>query len=111
MIIKLSPRRDDDTITVSKLGDVLTVNNEEFDFSALGEGETLPAKAIYSVWFLDAVERINGELVLSLWLPIPMNYSQEQAFPADLVNVPDGPVAFPLPLPEVPSETVSEVQA
>jgi hypothetical protein len=111
MRIKLSPQRRDDPLEVVKNGGILTVNGEDFDFSPVGEGDTLPANAISSQWFFGEVNRLNGELELTLILPNPRNYSQEQAFPADLVNVPDGPVAFPLPLPEVPGETVSEEQA
>ncbi|WCM53496.1 hypothetical protein OH720_10940 [Pseudomonas sp. WJP1] len=111
MKIMLSPQRRDDTLEVIKNGDVLTVNGEDFDFSPVGEGDTLPAGAISSGWFTYEVDRVNGELELTLILPNPWNYSPEQAFPVSLLNVPDGPVAFPLPLPEVPSETVSEEQA
>jgi hypothetical protein len=99
MLIKLSPQRRDETLQVIKVGDVLTVNGESFDFSPIGDGDTLPALAISSPWFLDKVERIDGELALTLFLPLPWNYSQEQAFPVPLENVPDGPVAFPQPLP------------
>lgn len=99
MLIKLSPQRRDETLQVIKAGDVLIVNGENFDFSPMGEGDALPALAISSSWFLDKVERIDGELALTLFLPLPWNYSQEQAFPLPLQNVPDGPVYFPQPLP------------
>lgn len=105
MIIKLSPVRRDDTLEVWKLGNILTVNGERFDFSRMAEGDTLPRSAISSEWFAADVGVMGGELVLTLVLPNPINFSPEQAFPVDLVDVPDGPVSFPLPLPE------SEVQA
>jgi hypothetical protein len=86
---------------VVKSGDILKVNGEDFDFSQIGEGDTLPASAISSEWFnRGAVDRINGELVLTLTLPNPWNFSPEQAFPVPLVAVLDGPVVFPAPLPE-----------
>lgn len=100
MLIYLSPQRRDDTLEVVKSGNVLTVNGEDFDFTPMGEGDTLPSSAISSQWFLDNVDRINGELVLTLMLPLPANYSPEQAFPLPLLNVPDGLIAFPLPLSE-----------
>jgi hypothetical protein len=106
MKIILSPQRRDEALTVYKQGDVLTVNGEEFDFSTMVEGDMLPAEAISSIWFVDKVERVEGELVITLLLPIPHNYSPEQAFPAPLLNVPDGEVMFPQPLPEVPEEEV-----
>ncbi|MDR8383962.1 MULTISPECIES: hypothetical protein [Pseudomonas] len=101
MKIILSPQRRDDTLEVIKQGDVLVVNGESFDLSRVGEGDTLPRSAIESIWFAGPVDRINGELTLALLLPLPWNYSQEQAFPVPLENVPDGLVLFPRPLSEV----------
>ena len=100
MKILLSPQRRDDTLEVTKYGDVLTVNGEPFDFSPVGEGDTLPREAIESMWFAGPVHRIGGELVLTLLFPNPWNYSQKQAFPVPLEDVPDGPVEFPGPLSE-----------
>jgi len=111
MIIKLSPQRRDDTLSVTRLNDALIVNGETFDFSKIGEGDTLPAEAISSGWFFDKVERVSGELQLTLLLPNPWNYSPEQAYPVDLVNVPNGLVQFPLPLPVLDTESPNEEQA
>lgn len=99
MRIKLSPQRRDDTLQVIKLGNILTVNGENFDLSPMQEGSTLPQGAIHSEWFAGDVNMENGELSLTLLLPLPGNYSQEQAFPVDLVNVPNGLVTLPSPLP------------
>ncbi len=100
MRIKLTPSRRDDALVVVRSGNILMVNGEAFDFSPMGDGGTLPRSAIQSEWFPGDVDRADGELSLTLLLPIPSNYSPEQAFPADLVNVPDGPVIFPAPLPK-----------
>lgn len=108
MKIVLSPQRRDDTLNLVRSGSVLTVNGEDFDFSPLAEGDTLPRAAINCEWFAGDVERVAGELVLTLFLPNPWNYSPEQAFPADLVNVPDGPILLPQPLPAVPNDTQAE---
>jgi hypothetical protein len=107
MRIKLSPQRREDVLDVVKAGNVLYVNGEAFDFTPMGDGDTLPSAAITSVWFVGDVDQEGGELTLTLLLPLPWNYSPEQAFPADLVDVPDGPVVFPQPLPideSLPSE-------
>lgn len=109
MRINLSPQRRDDTLEVIRSGDVLTVNGEPFDFSLMADGDTLPATAIASGWFCGSVEKQNGELELTLLLPLPVNFSQAQAFPVPLLNVPDGPVAFPAPLPDVEPESITEV--
>lgn len=109
MVIKLSPSRRDETLEVEKTGVMLTLNGEDFDFSPINPGDALSATAITSGWFAGDIDNIDGELVLTLTLPLPWNYSFEQAFPVDLVNVPDGPVAFPHPLPAPATEIDSEV--
>jgi hypothetical protein len=108
MIIKLSPVRTDKTLTVIKSGSTLTVNGEIFDFSQMGDGDTLPSSAILSEWFAGDIDKAGGELTLTLFFPNPWNYSPEQAFPVDLLNVPDGPVIFPQPLPDPIIEAQAE---
>jgi hypothetical protein len=100
MKIMLSPQRREDFLTLHKSGAVITVNGETFDFSRLSDGDTLPQSAIQSEWFVGDVTREEGQIALNLLLPIPAHYSQAQAFPADLLNVPDGDVALPQPLPQ-----------
>lgn len=107
MRIKLSPVRMEGALDVSKLGNILTVNGEKFDFSRMADGDTLPRSAITSEWFAGDVDVAEGEMTLTLLLPLPANFSPEQAFPEDLVDVPDGPVAFPQPLP-APAEVTHE---
>jgi len=108
MIIKLSPQRRDDTLEVFRSGAVLTINGEAFDFSQMADGDTLPASAISSPWLFGQVDNVDGELELTLILPLPANYSQEQAFPIPLENVPNGPVVFPAPLPEPLTDAAPE---
>lgn len=100
MRIMLSPQRRDDTLTVVRVGSTLTLNGEAFDFSPMSDGDTLPASAIASNWFFDKVDNVGGELELTLILPLPANFSPEQAFPVPLEYVPNGPVAFPQPSPD-----------
>lgn len=102
MIINLTAQRRDDSLAVVRTGDILILNGESFDFSRIGEGGTLPKSAIVSEWFAGDAERVAGELIIHLRLPNPWNYSPEQAFPTPLINVPNGPVMFPLPLPTDP---------
>lgn len=110
MNINLSPQRRDDTLTVFKVGNVLSINGESFDFSRMVEGDTLPRAAIASAWFAGDVSMVGGELQLTLLLPIPANYSQEQAFPVPLTNVGDGQVVLPAALPEPEALAVEEIQ-
>ncbi|WP_339496948.1 hypothetical protein [Pseudomonas sp. EA_15y_Pfl1_P101] len=108
MVINLSPQQRSDTLTVVRAGDALIVNGETFDFSAMGDGDTLPRAAIQSKWFDGDAEKKDGELILTLLFPMPWNYSPEQAFPVPLENVPDGPVVFPGPLPQRATEAPPE---
>lgn len=95
MMIILTPQRVDADLTVVKMGDVLTINGEVFDFSALPDGAALPAGAVACPWIAGAVERIDGQLVVPLILPHGPNPSQHVAFPVPISVVPDGPVILP----------------
>ncbi|MBD9509985.1 hypothetical protein IB265_24730 [Ensifer sp. ENS10] len=101
MKIALSPTRSDDTLTVVKAGDVLTINGAAFDFSALPDGATIPAGEIPCEWIIGPVERVAGRLHLTLILPHGANPSEAVAFPAALDNPPDGPLALPFDPPPV----------
>lgn len=101
MRVNLHPQRRDDTLVAFKSGDVLNLNGEIFDFSGVGEDGTLPYEAFQSTWIGGAINRVDGELIIPIILPLPWNYSQEQAFPVPLENVPDGLLVFPGPnMPE-----------
>jgi hypothetical protein len=95
MKINLSPQRMDAELEVFIRGPLIIVNGEHFDFTRMVAGDVLPASAVTSDWIIDKVNNVNGELELTLLLPLPANYSQEQAFPVPLLNVSDGPVSFP----------------
>lgn len=99
MNIILSPHRPltDVEIVAVKDGDAISINYELFDFSNVGEGDTLPGSSAHGGWFLGDISRLNGELTLTLLMPIPINYSQAQAFPAPLLGVKDGVIQFPAP--------------
>lgn len=98
MKIILVPTRTDETVSYEKRGNTLLVNGQLADFSRMKEGDFLPRLAIDSPWFDGNVTFENGSLVLVLIIPLPENYSQEQAFPQPLLDVPDGPVELPKPL-------------
>lgn len=105
MIIKLSPVRSEEAPpTVSVQGSSLTINGEFFDFSILPGGATLPAGAIDSDYFVGAVERINGELHLTLRLPHGANPPQHVAFPEPIHVTEDGPVKLPTDSVEVKND-------
>ncbi|WP_223527013.1 hypothetical protein [Pseudomonas sp. BF-B-26] len=105
MRIELRPIRSDNSLSVIRSGDSLVVNGEVFDFSPLADGDTLPANAINSQWFAGQVDRVDGKLELTIFLPLPINFSPEQAYPEPLLDVADGVVSLPQPLAD-PAVTV-----
>jgi hypothetical protein len=108
MNIILSPQRREEALEIFKKGEVLTINGEDYDFSPMSEGDTLPADATTCPWLVGNIEKQDGHLSVTVILPIPFNYSQEQAFPEPIMDAPDGLVELPLPLPveEVVTEEV-----
>jgi hypothetical protein len=96
MKISFSPVRRDEQLELHRAGDVLTINGEAFDFGPLPEGATLPAEAIDSDWFAGPVERIDGELHLTLVLPHGPQAPEATRFPAPLDLGGDGPVDVPV---------------
>lgn len=93
--INLSPQVRGGTLTVSKSGDALIVNGETFDFSQLTEGSTLPADAIDSEYFVGEAKRENGDIELTLLLPIGVNATEAQRYPEPITVSVDGEVTLP----------------
>ncbi|MFH7391294.1 hypothetical protein, partial [Pseudomonas syringae group genomosp. 7] len=73
MNIKLPPQRWDDAFLVEKNGAVLVNNGEEFDFSTMPAGSTLPRTAITSEWFAGDDE-YEDDLTVHIIMPVPANY-------------------------------------
>lgn len=101
MQIRFSPVRRDDVLKVVRSGDILTINGERFDFSGLPDGGTLPAGEVPCEWITGPVERVGGSLHLSLVIPHGPTPSQAVAFPAPLIDPPEGPLAIPADPQEV----------
>jgi len=95
MEIKLSPQRRDDTLSVSKVGDVLTINGDAFDFSALPDGETVQPGVVPCEWIVGPVSRTGGELNITLILPHGPNPPASVAFPEPIINPADGVISLP----------------
>ena len=101
MNLTLSPVRRDETLTVSRAGDVLTINGENFDFSGVPDGATLPRDAIASDWIAGDVTREGGVLTVPLILPhgaVPADRAEDMAatmFPEPITLTGDGPVDLP----------------
>jgi len=95
MKINLSPQRRDDVLTITKQGDVLTINGTEYDFTQLPEGGTLPADAVDCKWIVSDVKRVNGELELTLLLPHSADASEAARFPQPIIDPADGELELP----------------
>src|SRR5699024_5166266 len=109
MHIVLSPQRRDDTLTVSKSGEILTINGEVFDFSTLPDGATIAAENSPSTWITGPIERIDGKLHLNLFLPHGSNPSDAVAITAPIIDPPDGPIDLPHdPEPEEAEDDVDD---
>lgn len=95
MKINLSPVRMDETLSVEQHGDVLSINGEACNFGQLLDGASLPASAIESKWFAGHIERIDGELHLTLILPHGPNTPESTRFPQPITVTEDGTVPLP----------------
>ena len=96
MILNYSPQRRDDTLTIVKASDVLTINGTAYDFTDLLEGETLPKEAINCEFICGDVERTNGELIIPILLPLKRGASQSAKFPDPATITTDGQVVLPI---------------
>lgn len=95
MHIKLSPQRSDNRLSLERDNDTLIINGESFDFSELPEGATLPRDAIESDVIVSDVERIDGEIHLTVLLPHGANAPEETRFPEPIKVSEDGVITLP----------------
>lgn len=94
MRISFSPQRRDDTLAIERTGpDRLRINGELFNFVPLAEGDTIPE--VPCEWISGPVERVGGEINLTLILPHGPNPSHAVAFPEPIHVTEDGPIAVP----------------
>ena len=96
MLINLSPQRREDILTISKIGETLTINGVSYDFSQLPNGATLPREAINCEFIVSDVNRVNGEIELTILLPHGANASHEARFPEPINMTNDGQVVLPI---------------
>lgn len=111
MIIKLSPVRSDETLILFKNGDKLTVNGEEFDFTRLPDGASLPYGSVLCPAVIQTVDRENGELSMSILMPHKAYATESSRFPSPLTNIPDGRVILPTDSDVAPMTFSSEVES
>jgi hypothetical protein len=95
MDITLTPQVCTDSLTLSKAGDILTINGDAFDFTFIIEGDILPQDAVDCPLLASDVTRTGGEIILTLILPIASDASEAARFPAPILNAPDGAIEVP----------------
>jgi hypothetical protein len=96
MRISFSPQRRDDKLTLELTApDRIRVNDDLFNFSPLVDGDTIPTDEIPCDWIVGPVERIDGEIHLTLILPHGPNPSDAVAFPDPIYVTQDGPITLP----------------
>lgn len=96
MRITFSPQRRDDTLTLERTSpDRIRINGELFNFGPLADGDTLPAGVVPNEWITGPVERIDGEIHLTVILPHGPDPSQAVAFPEPINVTEEGPIAVP----------------
>ena len=90
MKITFSPQRSDEGLLLEKQGDVLTINGEPFDLSVIPDGATLPEEGIDSLYIIGSIERVNGEIEITILTPHGHNPPHNVAFPEPLIDADDG---------------------
>lgn len=96
MKINLSPVLRPEPLALVREGDKLYLNGQLFDFSQLLEGSTLPEGSVISGWFPGPVDRIDGELHLTIRLPHALTAPESTRFPAPITVTEDGPIILPV---------------
>lgn len=98
MIINLSPQGRNDTLSVSRRGDVLTINGQDYDLSLIPDGATLPNahEATGCEFITGDIKRVDGTLHITLILPHgDLPQPQERLFPQPIINPEDGEIKLP----------------
>lgn len=98
-------------LAVSKSGQELIVNGEAYDFSVIPDGSELPhADKATGCWhFHGPIRREDGDLHITLRMPISDRPTQSQAFPEPIHVTDDGPVHLPADDPDLDGKTAQEI--
>ena len=98
MILTFSPQLRNDTLTLAKQGDLLTINGVAVDLSPLLNGYRLPSDECRNGHeFLLTAERSEvGELGVTVLLPHGSNASEAVRFPSPINNPADGVIEVPV---------------
>ncbi|MFC3059526.1 hypothetical protein [Paenirhodobacter populi] len=93
MQITFSPQRRDDMLSASVDGNILTLNDEVIDLTSVTAED--PRDFEGSDWIVGQATRVDGELHVTLILPVGPEASEAQRFPLP-VSVSAGAVPLPV---------------
>ena len=97
-IVKYHPQRSDETLALEKNGDTIILNGQQFDFSQLEVGATLPQSAVDSPFFAGPVVRDELSIRLHIVLPHGPDAPHFVLFPKERGYSDDGQMKTPVDL-------------
>ncbi len=77
ILVTLTPQRSDAQYTITADGDVLTVGEQVLDFSALADGESIPADEVGCDAIVSDVTRSGGDIHLTVIAPYGADATDE----------------------------------
>lgn len=77
-----NPQRRDDELLLSVSGDVITINNVDYDLSVIPEGAALPGGSTDCAFLSGDISRVNGEISVVVTLPHKADPHHAIAFPS-----------------------------
>lgn len=94
--IKLSPVRSDISMPyIFKMGTTITIDNQDFDFGFLNDGDVLPNSAVASNTICSDVTRVGDTIELTIRLPHGPDAPEYVRFPQPILVEQDGPITLP----------------
>jgi hypothetical protein len=95
MRLRFLPQRRDEMFELERRGECLIVNGQELDFSSVPDGGVATPADIGSAWLAENVRRENGQIEVTLFLPLEANAPESRRFPEPVLAETDGPIALP----------------
>lgn len=97
MIICLRPQRRAAPAMLSATKETISVNGHLFDFSSLMDGGVRSSSEIGCEYFVEGIERKDGEVHVSVLFPIGPYADEAARFPREIHATDDVPAEIPDP--------------
>ena len=95
MRISFSPQRSEASLTIRKSGELLIIGDTSIDFSSIPDGATVQDARRFHAMLRGAIERIDGEIHVTVVLPIGPAAPEAVRFPSTVTVIADGAIANP----------------